>query len=101
MPKAIGFRVLVKPDDVIKTSKGGIAIVTDERLERGATVTGIVLDVGPEAFRAFNKSAGVDYTPWVKVGDHVFYAKYAGKAIVGEDGENYLFLNDEDICGLC
>jgi len=101
MPKAIGFRVLVKPDDIIKTSKGGIAIVTDERLERGATVTGTVLDIGPEAFRAFNNAAGVDYTPWVKVGDHIFYAKYAGKGIDAEDGTSLLFLNDEDVVGLC
>lgn len=101
MPKAVGFRVLVKPDDVIKTSAGGIAIVTNERLERGATTTGIVVDVGPEAFRAFNKAAGVEYTPWVQPGDHIFYAKYAGKGIDDTDGTPLLFLNDEDIIGLC
>src|SRR5258708_26346384 len=100
MTKAIGFRVLVKPDEIVKTSEGGIAIVTDEKLERGATTTGIVVDVGPEAFRAFNKAAGVENQPWVKVGDHVFYAKYAGKAIDDSDGTPLLFLNDEDLIWL-
>src|SRR6266852_5526485 len=106
MPKAVGFRVLVKPDDIIKTSKGGIAIVTDERLERGATTTWTVVEVGPEAFRAFNKAAyfvcwlfGI-WKPWVKVGDHIFYAKYAGKSIDDIDGTPLLFLNDEDVIGL-
>ena len=103
MPKAVGFRILVRPDVVKKTSEGGIDLsALDEKLEQGAQVTGVVLDVGPEAFRAFNKAAGfTQYVPWVKAGDHIYYAKYAGKGIVDpETKEKLLFLNDEDIAGL-
>ena len=99
--RAVGFRVLVKPDPVEETSKGGIVIISDKRLEANATITGVVLDVGPEAYRAFNKSAGVEYSPWVKPGDHIYYAKYAGKWIEDKaTKEALLYLNDEDVVGL-
>lgn len=102
MPKAVGFRILVRPDPIEEMTASGIIIAADEKLERGAQVTGIVLDVGPEAFRAFNKAAGfTQYVPWVKEGDHVYYAKYAGKRVIDpETKEELLFLNDEDIAGL-
>ena len=100
MAKAVGFRILVRPDPIEEVTQGGIVLALDSKLERGAQVTGVVLDVGPEAYRAFNKSAGFeDYRPWVKPGDHIYYAKYAGKGIK-ENGEELLFLNDEDVAGL-
>lgn len=100
--KAVGFRVLVKPDPIEEVTQGGIILAVDEKLERGAVVTGIVLDVGPEAFRAFNKAAGfTQYVPWVKTGDHIFYARYAGKNVVDKaTQESLLLINDEDIAGL-
>ena len=100
--KAVGFRILVRPDPIEEKTESGIIISVDEKLEKGAQVTGIVLDIGPEAFRAFNKSAGFDqYVPWVKPGDHVFYAKYAGKRVIDQASkEELLFLNDEDVAGL-
>lgn len=100
--KAVGFRILVKPDPIEEVSKGGILIASDEKLERGAQVSGVVVDVGPEAYRAFNKAAGFeDYRPWVSIGDHIYYAKYSGKRIIDkESGEEFLFLNDEDVAGL-
>lgn len=100
MAKAVGFRILVRPDPIEEVTKGGIVLAVNEKLERGAQVTGVVLDVGPEAYRAFNKAAGFDdYRPWVKPGDHIYYARYAGKRITS-DGEELLFLNDEDVAGL-
>jgi co-chaperonin GroES (HSP10) len=110
MPKAVGFRILVRPDPIEEVSKGGIVLALDERLERGAQVTGVVLDVGPEAYRAFNKAAyGLlywlfpmfFYRPWIKVGDHIYYARYAGKRVLTPDTkEELLYLNDEDVAGL-
>ena len=98
--KAVGFRVLVKPDAIVEKTVGGIVLALDEKLEKGAQVKGVVIDVGPEAYRAFNRAAGFDdYRPWVKPGDHVYYAKYSGKRII-EGTEELLFLNDEDIAGL-
>lgn len=96
--EAIGFRVLVKPDPVKEQTQGGIIIATNKQLERNATTTGVVINIGPEAFRSYNRTAGfTSYVPWVQPGDRVSYAKYAGKWI--DDGEeSFLVLNDEDIC---
>jgi co-chaperonin GroES (HSP10) len=100
--RAVGFRVLVKPDPIEETTEGGIILAVDKKLEEGAQVTGIVIDVGPEAYRAFNKAAGFEqYRPWVRPGDHIFYARYAGKRVIDEaTKEELLFLNDEDVAGL-
>lgn len=95
--EAVGFRVLVKPDPIKEKTQGGIILQTNKQLEKNATTTGVVVSIGPEAFRSFNRTAGFqDYVPWVNVGDRVSYAKYAGKWI--DEGEDeFLMLNDEDI----
>lgn len=93
--KAVSFRVVVKPDEVQEKSKGGIVLAVDKKLERNAQVTGVIVDIGEDVYAAFkpmSQHAGL------KVGDRVFYAKYAGKWIENPDtGENLLVLNDEDI----
>lgn len=95
--RAVNFRIIVKPDEIKRKTKSGIVIEygSNEQLEKGARVAGIVLDIGPAAFRAF----GMDpENPWVKVGDRVFYAKYAGKRIIDtRTGEEVVVINDEDI----
>lgn len=98
----VGFRVLIKPDDVEEKTESGIVLALDEKLERGATVTGEVVSVGPEAFRSFNKAAGfTQYVPWVKSGDRIYYARYAGKWVNDPDTPDvkYLMISDEDVIG--
>lgn|ERR1035437_2326710 len=98
--KAVGFRVLVDPDPVEEVSKGGIILSVDKRMEAGATQAGKVLDIGPEAFRAYNRAAGFkEYFPWCKVGDRVSFARYAGKWVT-ENKHDYLLVNDEDIVAI-
>lgn len=90
-----GYRVLIKPDPLEDKSAGGILIVhSDERLARAATQTGVLVAIG--------KTAWADsQVPWCEVGDHVVYAKYAGKVIVDPDtDEEYLVVNDEDILAI-
>ena len=102
--RAVGHRVVVKPDPV-KKSQGGIILAVDHTLEQGATTTGTVLQVGPDAF--------YDYRPehvpvshwerWVKEGDRVVYAKYAGRFIDTEEKDEQgdviyvVVMNDVDI----
>lgn len=94
--------MLIRPDPVEK-KRGNIVLAVDEKLERGATTSGTVLSVGPEAFLAFQQAAGIPMaarTPWCQVGDHIYYAKYAGKWIDDkETGEALLFVRDEDYIG--
>jgi co-chaperonin GroES (HSP10) len=93
--KAVAFRVILKVKEVAEKSKGGIVLALDKRLERQAYTEGTVVDIGPDAWSGFKPKqefAGL------KVGDTVFYAKYAGKWIRDpETDEEFLIVNDEDI----
>lgn len=90
MMKVRGYRVLVKADEIETVSRGGIVIVQDEKLEKAAQQTGIVVGVGHTCW--------YDEDPWCKVGDRILFAKYAGRLIVDPDtGEDYMVMNDKDV----
>lgn len=94
--KAVGFKAVIKPDPVEETTKSGIVIMADKRMEANAQVRGTILDLGEDFAAAFKPK-----TPFwgLKVGDVVYYAKYAGKWIKDpKTDEEYLLVNDEDIC---
>lgn len=93
--KAVGHRIIIKPDPVEEVSKGGIVIAVDQKLEKGATVTGTIVDIGEDAWVAFKPKTEF---AGLKIGDHVYIAKYAGKWIVDTGTkEEFLVINDEDI----
>jgi len=94
MISVLGHRVLVKPDAVEMRSAGGIYLNPDERKEKAAIITGVILDIGSTAW----KDPGLGNYPWAEVGDKVSYAKYGGKFMADpETGEELVILNDEDI----
>ena len=82
------YRLKVKPDPIEEVTAGGIILsaVTKER-DQAATVTGVVVAVGDSAFEG---------SPVLKEGDRILFAKYGG-LVHKEDGEEYRFLNDEDL----
>lgn len=90
-----GHRILVKPEkftDVDPTLKrmeamGFKMVESEARKEQAAMDRGIVIAVGPSAFKDFGGEA------WCKVGDKIAFAKYGGKFI----DETNLILNDEDV----
>ena len=97
--RAVGHRVLVKPFEVEKESKGGIIMVKDEDREFAAQEYGTVVDIGPNAWKSFD-----DGTPWANIGDQIIYSRYGGK-IVREPGttdinDRYVVLNDEDVLAI-
>ncbi len=89
--KAIGYKVIVRPDIIEKKTKSGLVLAVDEKLEQGAQVVGTIVDIGEDAFVAYKPK-----TPFcgLKKGDKVFYAKYAGKGL----GDGLLCIVDDDIC---
>lgn len=90
---AVGHRVVVKPDPIEEYSEGGIAIVSDKNRELAAQTFGTVVEIGPQAWMDYG-----DGTPWVKEGDRVIYAKYAGMTVREPDSDTeYVVLNDTDI----
>ena len=93
--KAVGFCVIVFPDIVEEKTKSGLIMAIDKKMEQNAQVTGIIVDIGEDAFAAFKPK-----TPFagLKIGDRVWYAKYAGKWIKDvENDREVLVIRDEDI----
>lgn len=98
--KAIGFRVHVKPDPVEEVSKGGIVLAKNKKREQAEMSKGTVVEIGPLAWKNTLYGFGTEgWEPWCKVGDRVFYSKYAGKLLIDQEDENnaIMVLNDDDV----
>jgi co-chaperonin GroES (HSP10) len=98
-----GFRVLVKVDppkerikvsDDLKATGFQIAMSRDqEQAEEVASQTGVVVKVGPTAWKAYD-----DGRAWASVGDRIIFSKYSGKIIEHpETLERFMLINDEDV----
>jgi len=90
----VGWRVLIKPQEVKEVSQGGIILTTEKSKEREqmGNTTGIVIAMGDQCYAD-------ELTSWCKVGDKVIFAKYAGLLYLGKDGHQYRMVNDKDITG--
>lgn len=87
----VEFKILIEPEEVEEVSKGGIvlAVKTTER-EAMAQVRGRLIAIGGNAFE--------DWAGQVpKLGDSIYFAKYAGYVIKGADGKEYRLANDKDV----
>lgn len=90
----VGYRVLVRPDDIEEKTAGGIVIAETIRDgHQSAQSTGTLVAVGLDAWADYRKS-------WAKVGDRVLFARYGGLLVDGIDGNPYRLLNDEQISGV-
>lgn len=105
MLRPAGPRVLVRPEkleeaDPVYRNAARAGIVTPEFgekiRERQAMTKATVVAIGSTCWQA---PVG-DGTPWCKIGDVVYYAKYSGHVPVDETLKDYLLLNDEDILGV-
>lgn len=93
--KALGFRLLVQPDEVEEVTAGGIVLAIDQKLEKNAQTTGTIVGIGEDVAVAFKPKTEF----WgLKVGDKVHYPKYAGKWLKDTTTkEEVLAINDEDV----
>jgi co-chaperonin GroES (HSP10) len=100
--RAKGHRILVKPD-YEEVTKGGIVLAQSDRQGIAAVESGVVCDVGPTAWIAYDRytpdgKMNPYWEPWCKVGDRIIYGKYGGKIV--EDPETkvkYIVINDQDV----
>ena len=96
-----GHRVLLKAhfdsNEITTGALKGFIMEGEDTYKRAkaATVVGVVAGVGNMAWRAYD-GGDPNWKPWAKVGDKVYFAKYAGKFITIED-EDYIICNDDDI----
>jgi hypothetical protein len=102
----------VRPDEIEQTGSIELPDWVKTKYEQGQA-SGVLTAVGPDAFchtveRVYQVHANgtkrlieeryKEYSePFANVGDRVAFAKYTGLRVKGEDGQNYLVLNDEDI----
>jgi chaperonin GroES len=94
LPQPTGWRVIVLPYAIPKTTKSGI-IMADETVEKNrlATNVGYVVSVGPDAYADEGKFPN---GAWCKKGDWVMFGRYAGSRFKIVDGELRI-LNDDEI----
>jgi chaperonin GroES len=85
-------KVLVRPDPVEEKTKGGIILAdTTKERDKYATTRGTLIAKGPNAFAEWGEGNGpMD-------GARVVFAQYAGLRVKGDDGDDFLVMNDEDI----
>lgn len=102
-----GHRLLVKPDPLEAQTDIPEALkkvdfeihkpVHLQKLEEAGTQTGMVLQVGPTAWRSFDGN-DKHWKPWCAVGDRIIFARYAGKFVEDpETKERFMVINDEDV----
>lgn len=98
--RPVQYMVIVKPDDVEKTTKGGI-ILPDTKVEKDEfqRMEGLLVAVSPMAFTFKDWPAGKDDQK-PKVGNRVTFARYNATEITGRDGGKYWLMKDESILGV-
>ena len=94
LPNPTGWRILVLPYKGQGKTKGGV-ILADETIEERSytTVTGLVLKVGPDAYRDEERFPN---GPWCKKNDWIIFGRYAGSRF-GIEGGEVRILNDDEI----
>ena len=88
-----GGHILVLPEKVEEKTSGGILIPdTVREQEQNAATRGTLIAVGPTAWVDLD-----DGTPWATEGQRIIFARHAGVAMKGQDDEDYVLMNDNDV----
>jgi chaperonin GroES len=94
----IGEKILILPYMAVAKTTGGIEIPDEfkERMQLSAEM-GVIVSIGDDAFtwNADRTRPFGGYKP--KVGDHVFFERYAGAVVQGDDGREYRVAEDKQI----
>ena len=94
LPMPTGYRILILPFTPHETTKGGIMLAKQTLdKERIATVVGLVVRLGPDAYSDKEK---FPEGPWCKEMDWVIFGRYAGARFNIQGGDMRL-LNDDEI----
>lgn len=94
----VEYKVLVKPDlmeetdPVIKSAKAmGLEIPESAKArDKQRQISGTLLAFGGKAFEDFGN-------PIPKIGDKVYFAKYAGLVVEADNKVEYRLMNDKDV----
>lgn len=95
VPVPAGHRIVIKADPIEEVTQSGIILQsTNKDREADGQISGTLVAVGPNAWKAFD-----DGVPWAKVGDRVLFAKYGGYSVKIKK-EIYRVMNDEDVTAI-
>lgn len=92
------FNCLILPRQIERVRKSGIIIAEGAASrEEEAGDEGLLVSISP---LAFNEQDFPDRAAVPEVGQHVMFARYAGKSFVGADGRIYRLMKDKEVLGV-
>jgi co-chaperonin GroES (HSP10) len=96
IPEPVGWRMLIRPYQPSKKTKGGVILAdTTRETMQMTTVVGLVVKMGPDCYK--DKIKFPD-GPWCKTRQFIIYGRYAGSRFQTKYGEHRI-LNDDEIIG--
>ena len=98
--RPIGDRVLVRPD-IAAASSGSIALPEDvvDRAQLSSS-SGVIVEAGDDAFKWNSDRTRPFEGERPKAGDRVYFERYAGRVVLGDDGVEYRIMDDKAIGGV-
>lgn len=88
-----GGHLLVMPKKVEEITSGGIILPQEtQEKEQQAATEGTLIAVGPTAWMDLDNGEA-----WANIGDKISYSRYAGVSMTGQDNEQYVLINDNDV----
>lgn len=93
--------VLIDVVDGMLGTKGLIQMTQSEiDTQNSGSTSGVIVELGPDAFlwSADRKRPMGEKKP--KVGDRVFFVRYAGEWTMGDDNKQYSIMSDNSIVGI-
>jgi chaperonin GroES len=99
VPQPVGWKVLVKPIEPKKQTKGGIYLSDKSQdAEEYLVSHGHIIAIGEMAYCERDTGRRWKGT-WPEIQDHVTFGKYAGQKLFVK-GEKLLLLNDDEITSI-
>lgn len=92
------FKVLIRPKPVEEKIGSIILPETTRESEKYAATEGSIVALSHLAFTYATAEEWDGRKP--RPGQKVLHAKYAGIRVKGKDGQEYLLVNDKDVCAI-
>ena len=94
MPDPVGYQLLIAIPSKEEKTEGGILLTEDtRRREEAASITGMILKIGPDAYADTERFPG---GPWCKEGDWIVMRSYTGTRIEVH-GQEFRIINDDSV----
>jgi chaperonin GroES len=94
LPQPSGYKLLVAIPKIEDKTAGGVILPDAHKdAEHTASIIGLVLKVGPDAYQDLNKFPN---GPWCKEEDYVIFRSYSGTRFKIE-GTEFRLINDDSV----